>query len=60
MAKLNPISVRLEPAQRRALEQAAAKERRAPSDLTRVVLADWLERAGYLPPLPQPEPVEAA
>jgi uncharacterized protein (DUF1778 family) len=48
MAKLTPISVRLEPEQKQALERAALKARRAPADLTRIVLSDWLLQHGFL------------
>ena len=42
MAKLNPVSIRLEAAQREALERAARERRRDVSELGRLVLADWL------------------
>lgn len=48
MAKVSPISVRLEAPQREALERAAREQRRDLSELGRLVLADWLVEHGWL------------
>ena len=42
MSKRTPIAIRFDPAQREALDRAAAEERRTLSDMIRIVLADWL------------------
>jgi uncharacterized protein (DUF1778 family) len=42
MAKNDPIGVRLEPDQRAALEQAAARDSRTLSAMVRKIIADWL------------------
>jgi len=48
MAKTDPIGIRLDPAERSALEKAAAVDDRSMSSLARKVLADWLRKNGWL------------
>ena len=49
--KLQPMSVRLEPEIRDALERAALEERRTLSAMIDVLLVRGLRDMGYLPPL---------
>ena len=49
--KMHPMSVRLNPAVRDALERAAADDQRALSAMIEVILTRWLASNGYLPPL---------
>jgi hypothetical protein len=48
MAKTEPIGIRLDPAERAALEKAATADDRSMSALARRVLADWLRKNGWL------------
>jgi hypothetical protein len=48
MAKDNHLGVRLENAERDALEMAAAAEARAVSAMARKIIADWLKERGWL------------
>ena len=48
MVKTDPIGIRLDPAERDALERAAASDDRTMSALARKVLADWLRKNGWL------------
>ena len=48
MVKTDPIGIRLEPAERDALERAAAGDDRPMSALARKVLVDWLRKNGWL------------
>lgn len=47
-----PLSVRLDPAVRRALDAAARHDARSLSSLTGRIIVDWLQKHGYynLPP----------
>ena len=47
--KLQPMSVRLEPEIRDALERAALDDRRNLSAMIDLILVRWLESNGYLP-----------
>jgi hypothetical protein len=48
MAKLEPLSVRLEAAERAALAAAAYDHNRTLSDLARLCVTGWLKQNGYL------------
>ena len=48
MIKTDPIGVRLEPAERAALEKAAAADDRSMSALARKIITDWLKKHGHL------------
>ena len=48
MAKTDPIGVRLEPAEREALERAAAADDRSMSALARKMIVDALRKGGWL------------
>jgi hypothetical protein len=41
-ARTEHVGVRIEPALRRALEDAAGEDRRSMADVVRLVLSDWL------------------
>jgi uncharacterized protein (DUF1778 family) len=49
MVKMMPLSVRLEPDERAALEAAAQQHRRKLSDLMRIYVVEALEREKFLP-----------
>ncbi|WP_043344359.1 hypothetical protein [Belnapia moabensis] len=49
MAKTAPLGVRLDPAVKAGLEQAAATNMRSLSNTVEVILTDWLRQNGYLP-----------
>ena len=51
--KMHPMSVRLEPHVRDALERAALDDRRNLSAMIDVILVRWLESNGYLPASPR-------
>jgi hypothetical protein len=44
-----PVSVRLPPAVKAAVEQAAKDDTRSISSLVEKVLTEWVRRRGYLP-----------
>ena len=48
MEKTDPIGIRLEPAEREALERAAAADDRTMSAFARRVLVEWLRKGGWL------------
>ena len=48
MVKTDPIGIRLEPAEREALERAAAADDRTMSAFARRVLVEWLRKGGRL------------
>jgi len=48
MTKTDPIGVRLAPAEREALEKAAAADDRALSAMARKILVEWLRKHGHL------------
>lgn len=48
MVKRDPISVRLDPEQREALERAAAADARPVSALIRKIVGEWLAKNGWL------------
>ena len=48
MAKVDPIGIRLDPAEKAALEQAAAADDRSISAFARKILADWLKAHEWL------------
>ena len=50
MALSDYIGVRLEQAERAALERAARAERRSVSGMSRNIIATWLRGAGWLEP----------
>ena len=49
MVKTNPLSFRVEPEVKAALEKAAMDDDRSVSALVERVLKEWLGRRGYLP-----------
>ena len=46
--KLQPMSIRLEPEVRDAIERAALRDRRSLSAMIDLILVRWLEDNGYL------------
>ncbi len=48
-AKSLPVSIRLQPNTKQALEKAAAADMRSTSSLIEKVLTDWLKKNGHLP-----------
>jgi len=42
------FGVRFDPAVKKALEQAAAADRRPASTLVQIIVADWLKEKGFL------------
>lgn len=48
MVKISPLSFRVEPEVKAALEQAAKDDRRSLSSLIDIILTDWLRDRGYL------------
>lgn len=61
MAKNVALGIRLEPAERDALDRLAAEQRRPVSSLARAAIADWLEERGFLASEPkrEEEPIAA-
>ena len=49
MKRTTPISIRVAPDIKEALDRAAAADRRSVSSMVEKILADWLEDRGYLP-----------
>jgi hypothetical protein len=48
MAKSEAIQVRVEPRLKRALEKAAADDRRSVASLVEIITSEWLSARGYL------------
>lgn len=50
MTKTTPVSVRLPPEVKAALDEAAGRDTRSISSMIEKVLTDWLRGQGLLPP----------
>ena len=48
MVRMNPLSFRVEPEVRAAIEKAAADEDRSISSMVERILKEWLREKGYL------------
>lgn len=48
MPKTDPIGIRLEAAEKAALEQAAAADDRSMSAMVRKIIVEWLRKHGHL------------
>jgi hypothetical protein len=48
MAKTDPIGIRLDPAEKAALERAAATDDRSISALGRKIIVEWLRKNGHI------------
>lgn len=55
MARTEPISFRIDPELKSAIERAAKDDRRSVSSLIMNILADWLRERGYLPKQAEPK-----
>lgn len=49
MAKTEALSVRVSPAVKKAVEKAAAADKRSAAALVDLIVTDWLQNKGYLP-----------